>query len=594
MPLDGLVISAVVHELKEKILYGKIEKIYQPEIDEINLHIRCLGKSYRLLISASSHHPRIHLTATAKQNPPSPPMFCMLMRKHLQGGKILSVQQKEFERIIAIDVENYDELGSLSVKQLIVEIMGKHSNVVLVEKSQNKIIDSIKRISGDVNRYREILPGKIYIAPPGQDKVNPLLLNKDSFLSLFHRGTKGCPVQKALYTFLQGISPVTAREICYRAQIDEDLPMAYMTMGKYDALWDALTNLLQNVTSSNYIPNIIIGKSDRHVIDFSSIPLKHYEHLYDAMVADSISNILEDYYAQRDLHERLKQKSIDLRKFIVQTLDRLYKKMQKLLEELTASEKSEEYRIFGELLTANLHLIQKGNTEAEVINYYDEEGKTVKIPLDARLSPAQNAQRYFKKYAKAKTAVKEIKVQLEESENEIKYFENLLVYVENAADIQDLEDVRNELIEEGYLRKRKDKEEKIKRKSVPLSFISSDGFQILVGKNNKQNDALTCKIASKKDLWFHTKDIPGSHVVVISNQQSIPETTILEAAELAAFHSKGKLSGNVPVDYTEIKNVRKPSGAKPGMVIYDNHKTLYVTPRHDIAARLRQNKTESH
>lgn len=592
MPLDGLVVSAIVDELHSSIYHGKIEKVYQPENDEISLLIRCMGKNYRLVASASSHNPRVHITTSNKQNPVSPPMFCMLMRKHLQGGKITAIHQKDFERIIIIDIENYDELGSLSIKQLIIEIMGKHSNIILVDKAQNKILDSIKRISGDINRYREILPGKAYINPPDQGKANPLLLNKENFIDLLQGLTQGTVLYKALYTSLQGISPITAMEICKRAKLDEDIALVNLTSNTYNDLWHAFHHMMQSIKHNTYIPNLIRDKVDHHVIDFASILLEHYQGVHDTQTFDSISEVLEDYYYHRDLQERLKQKSVDLRKFVQQSLDKLYKKLQNLGEDLHAAEKSEDYRVYGELLTANLHLIKKGTTEVEVVNYYDETGGTIPIPLDAHLSPAQNAQRYFKRYGKSKTAVKEIDHQLQEAQQEIKYFENILVFIENATEIQDLDDVRSELIDEGYLKKRRDKTDKNKGKAKPLCFVSSDGFEILVGKNNKQNDELTLRVASKKDIWFHTKDIPGSHVIVLSKSLEVPEKTIQEAAALAAFHSKGKVSENVPVDYTEVKNVRKPNGTKPGMVIYENHRTIYVTPSNDIINQL-TNKTES-
>ncbi|MBB6216963.1 putative ribosome quality control (RQC) complex YloA/Tae2 family protein [Anaerosolibacter carboniphilus] len=593
MPLDGLVVSAIVDELNNKVCHGKIEKVYQPEDDEINLLIRCMGKNYRLVASASSHNPRVHITTINKQNPSSPPMFCMLMRKHLQGGKITAIEQKDFERIITIDIENYDELGSLTTKQLIIEIMGKHSNIILIDKAQNKILDSIKRISGDLNRYREILPGKTYIHPPDQGKANPLQLNKEDFIGLFQHLTQGSILYKALYTSFQGISPITAMEICKRAEVDEDTALVNISSNTYEALWHAFDHIMQSMKHKNYVPNLIRDKAEHHVVDFSSILLKHYEYLYNTITFDSISRVLEDYYFHRDLQERLKQKSVDLRKFIQHSLEKLYKKLQKLSEDLRDAERSEDYRIYGELLTANLHLIRKGATEVEVVNYYDEEGNTVLIPLDVHLSPSQNAQRYFKRYGKSKTAIKEIHRQVKEAQNEIKYFENILVFIENATEIQDLDDVRSELIDEGYLKKRKEKTEKNKGRTKPLSFTSSDGFEILVGKNNKQNDELTLKMASKKDLWLHTKDIPGSHVIVISKNLDVPDKTILEAATLAAFHSKGKLSENVPVDYTEVRNVRKPNGAKPGMVIYESHRTIYVTPTNDKIDQIINNKTES-
>ncbi|WZL74777.1 NFACT RNA binding domain-containing protein [Clostridiaceae bacterium 35-E11] len=594
MPFDGMVVSAIAHELQQKILHAKIEKIYQPESDEINILMRCFGKKYKLLLSASSNHPRIHFTEIDKTNPQSPPMFCMLMRKYLVGGKIVAIQQKDFERIIMIDIESHDELGYSTIKQLIIEIMGKHSNIILIDKSHNKILDSIKRISGDINRYREILPGRNYIFPPTHDKKNPLHIVFEEFISLINNATSATPIYKGIYTTLQGISPLCAREICYHAKVNSDTPISNLCEEDYKTIWSSLKSLLAHTLSGTFSPNIIVSKNDHQVLDFYTTIIHLYKPIYTFLFFDSISDVLEQYYLKRDVSDRLKQKSTDLRKFVTHTINKLYKKYQKLQEEWITAEQSQKYRIYGELLTANLHSIKKGDSEIEVINFYDEHGRTICIPLDIQLTPAQNAQKYFKKYTKAKNALRELQRQLQETKEEIHYFENLLHTIENAAYLEDIEEIRSELVEEGYLRKRKTtSSQKKKVQSKPLSFISSDGFNILVGKNNKQNDMLTLKIAAKKDLWFHTKDIPGSHVVIVSNNKPIPDQTILEAAEIAAFYSKAKQSSNVPVDYTEVKNVKKPSSAKPGMVIYENQKTLYITPRHDITTILDKNKSKS-
>ncbi|MCT4621373.1 MAG: NFACT family protein [Marinisporobacter sp.] len=588
MPFDGMVVSAIAHELIEKIQKGKIEKIYQPEADEINIFIRCFKEKYKLLLSASSKNPRIHLTKVDKVNPQSPPMFCMLLRKHLQGGRILDIRQKEFERIIIIDIESYDELGCMRIKQLIIEIMGKHSNIILLNPSENKIIDSIKRISGDINRYREVLPGKSYVAPPSQGKVSPIDISFEEFTKALKQSSLGTHIYKAIYTSLQGISPTASREICFRANIYDDEAISNLSFDQYHSLWNALKDFIPS-SQGTFSPNMILSKEDHHVVDFYSTPLKIYEEIYKCVGFDSISSVLEEYYIKRDLFHRLKQKSSDLRKFVTHTIHKLYNKSQKLQEEFITASNLENHKISGELLTANLHLVKKGDPQIEVVNYYDPDGNTIIIPLNINLTPAQNAQKYFKKYTKAKNAQKEIKHQLEETKNEVQYFENLLHTIENAFGLTDIEEIRLELMEEGYLKKKKSLTSNKKNiASKPLSFISSDGFEILVGKNNKQNDQLTLKIASKKDLWFHTKDIPGSHVIVISKNKEIPENTILEAAELAAFHSKGKMSSNVPVDYTPVKNVKKPSGAKPGMVIYENNKTIYITPRNNIIELLKK------
>ncbi|WP_129596364.1 Rqc2 family fibronectin-binding protein [Anaerophilus nitritogenes] len=589
MPFDGMVVSSIVHELKEKILMGKIDKIYQPENDEIHISIRCFKEKYKLLISASSNHPRIHLTHTAKINPQTPPIFCMLLRKHLQGGRIIDIYQQEFERIVILNIESYDELGVLSIKQLIIEIMGKHSNIILLDPSQNKILDSIKRISGDINRYREILPGKNYIAPPTQGKQNPLHLSFNDFVLKVQEATMGTSIYKAIYTSFQGISPVASREICFLSHIEQDKALVELLDTDYEHLWKTFNKFL---CVNNPNPHMVISKDNSEIIDFYPIPLKIYQEIYTSIDFDSMSDLLEQFYIQRDLFDRIKQKSTDLRKLIHHTMQKLLNKKQKLKEELLSAMKAQKYRVYGELLTANLHTIKKGDKSIEVMNFYDENCTTIKIALNEHLTPSQNAQKYFKKYTKSKNAQNEIDTQLKDTDNEITYFENLLQNIENTSDLENIEEIRLELMEEGYIKKKKISSKK-NTPSKPMSFISSDGYSILVGKNNKQNDHLTLKIASKKDLWFHTKDIPGSHVIIITNNQEVPQTTILEAAELAAYFSKGKISSNVPVDYTTVKYVKKPSGAKPGMVIYENNKTIYTTPRSNIVEILQMNQSKS-
>ncbi|MFZ5966306.1 MAG: Rqc2 family fibronectin-binding protein [Bacillota bacterium] len=580
MPLDGFVISAITHELTNCLVNARIDKIYQPEVDEIHMLLRNAGVNYRLLISISSSNPRVHLISEQKQNPESPPMFCMLMRKHLQGGKITNIEQYQFERIIYIDVESYDELGCLTVKRMVVEIMGKHSSLILMDKSNNKIIDSMKRVSSDINRYREILPGKAYIHPPGQDKNNPNALTKNSFLHLFEAKEVNLPLYKAIYTNLQGVSPTLAKEICYRANVDNEINSRLLSNEELEDVWNAINSLMTTLDSGQYTPSLYLSKDDQHVVDFSSISLHSLKRVHEEAHYHSISQVLEEYYLKRDLHERLSQKSADLKKIITQNIDRLQNKTQKLKEELTEAANCDIYRIYGELLTANMYSIQKGDERIEVQNFYEDNKRTI-IELDPMLSPSQNAQKYFKKYSKMKKAIKEIKKQLMETNEDHAYFESISNHLDNAANIQDINDLRMELVEGGYIKRRR-LPSKSKALSRPTCFLSSEGHKILVGKNNKQNDELTLKIASKNDLWFHTKDIPGSHVIVLMDHGEISDKTIAEAAELAAFHSKGKMSSNVPVDYTEIKYVKKPSGAKPGMVIYTNQKTIFVTPRQGL------------
>ena len=581
MPFDGIVVSAVVTELVDKLRYGRIEKIYQPEADEINLIIRNNSTSHKLLITANSSYPRVHLTNSSKQNPQSPPMFCMLLRKHLNGGKILSISQKDFDRIILIDIENYDELGDLTVRRLVIEIMGRHSNVILLDTQTNKIIDSIKRISADINRHREVLPGRTYIEPPEGNKSDPQNISSDDFINIIQKNFHDTAIFKAIYSSLQGLSPVVAKEICYRSNISPDTIITRLQNHDLMRIWESLNNIIKSVTFDHPKPIIIQEINTAAVIDFYAMELLSLLPHGKLMVFDSISDVIEKFYMRKDMSERLKQKSTDLRKCAVNTMEKMFSKKQKLFHEYQDASNSDMLRVLGDLVTSNLYRITTGMKEIQVENYYDD-NKEIIIPLESRLTPSQNAQRFFKKYSKSKIALVEIKKQLSDVEDEINYFENVVQSIENATSSDDIEDIRMELIEEGYLSKRKSPVKKNKKPTnKPLTFISSDGYEIHVGKNNRQNDLLTLKIASKNDFWFHTKNLPGSHVVLVTNNSVPPESSFLEAAELAAFFSKGKMSSNVPVDYTLIKNVKKPSGSKPGMVIYDHYKTIYSTPLQD-------------
>ncbi|MCG8482906.1 MAG: NFACT family protein [Clostridia bacterium] len=576
MPFDGIVTSNIVWELNTLLSNGRIEKIYQPEKDEIIIHIRSHASKYKLLISSSSHYPRIHITTETKSNPTSPPNFCMFLRKHLSGGKISSVSQVDFERIIQINVETFNELGDPSTKKLIVEIMGKHSNIILLDAASNKILDSIKKISSDVNRYRQILPGKTYVLPPGQDKVPPAHINQQSFIDKI-KETSG-PAIKSIYQSIQGFSPFIARQICELAGIDEDFPIPALSFENIEKLYDYFSQFNTIITSNSYEPCILTDEQGG-IVDFYAFSTPWIDKYYNVQYSDSISEVIQAFYCSRDKQNRLKQKSSDLDKHIHGILDKLYKKKQKLMDELIQAEASDTYRLYGELINANIYRIQPGLKTIRLENYY-QPGEWIEIPLDDQKSPSDNAQAYFKKYNKAKTAIKEKNHQLKETNKEATYFESVLQNIESASSSDDIEEIRQELIDEGYIRKRYSKKTKVKRShSKPYEYTSSEGFLIMVGKNNHQNDDLTLKTASKNDIWMHTKEIPGSHVIILAQGKTVPEKTLFEAAGLAAYYSKGKLSDNVPVDYTFVKNVKKPNGAKPGMVIYDYYNTLYVNPK---------------
>lgn len=556
MAFDGIVTRTMVRELQDKILLGKIEKIYQPEADELVFHIHTRNGNVKLLASAGSAHARVCFITENPVNPPAPLAFCMLLRKHLQGGRITDISQRGSERIIEISLETLNELGFTMSKKLIFEIMGKHSNIILVDIASGKIIDSIKRVSFDVNRVRQILPGMIYTYPPEQDKIPFREITPEQLEALPNDG-------KSILRSVGGIAPAFAEELALRSG---------------DARWDFFASVIAAVESGKSEDSRVYLDEGGAPIDFYPIPLSELEQSCTAEKFNDLSRAMEFYFDKKDSSNQGRQKSHDLIKAVNAQLDKMYLKKKRLSEDLLKAENSEDLRLYGELLTANIHLIKPGMKAVEVTNYYD--GLTVTIPLDVKLSPAKNAQHYFKKYGKSKTAIKEKQIQLEENETEIKYLESVLSFLENTDDVGEIESIRAELVETGYVRRRKQaggfKEKKYK--PMPYRYTLTNGMSVLVGRNNKENDFLTFKTAGNKDLWLHTKDIPGSHVIVQSGGAELDEEAVWEAAAIAAYHSKARTSENVAVDYVPVKYVKKPAGAKPGMVIFTNNRTVYVTP----------------
>ena len=586
MALDGLVIHSIVDELHKKLLGGKIDKVYQPENDEVVLHIRNNKENFKLVLSCSASNPRVYLASDyKKENPINAPMFCMLFRKYIQGGNIVNVSQVDFERIIKISVESFDELKEKTTKDIIIEIMGRHSNIILTHSSNNKIIDSAKRIPPSVSRVRQILPGQTYVLPPKQDKLNPITdISLNSFVDTL--SSFNGPIFKAIYSKFLGISPVIAKEICFRANIDENLLVSEISSDDISKIYKEFHNLFKHIKDNIYNPCMVIDTSIDKVLDFSCINLSLFSNL-SIINDDSISKILENYYATKDIKDRIHQRSSDLRKSISIKLDRLYNKLNKQEKELIESENAQIYKIKGELITSYIYMIEKGMESVDVANFYDSEYKNIKISLNTNFTPSENAQKYFKKYNKLKTAKKEITSQMEITKEEIDYLENIMLSIENCENLAELMDIREELGKVGYLRSKNNSKKETKLTTKPHEFVSSNGFKILVGKNNKQNDHLTLKVASNEDIWMHTKNIPGSHVIIKTEGKEVPDETIFEGAMLAAFFSKSKMSSQVPVDYTKKKNVKKPNGAKPGMVIYDTNNTIYVTPTEELVVKLK-------
>ena len=588
MALDGLVIHSLVNELSTKLIGGKVDKVHQPEDDEIVLYIRNNKENFKLVLSCSSSNPRVYIANDyKKENPIKAPMFCMLFRKYIQGGNIVNISQVGFERIIKISIDSLDELKEKTRKDIYIEIMGRHSNIILTHNSDNKIIDSAKRIPTSISRVRQILPGLTYELPPAQSKLNPLdNISKDSFIKSLK--TFDGPIFKGIYSKFLGISPVISKELCYRANINEKINTNDISEEDITSLYNEFSSLFNNIINNIFSPCIVINEKLDKVIDFSCINLTLYNDL-KFINKDSMSTILEDYYKTKDIKDRIHQRASDLKKSISVKLERLYHKQEKQEEELLEAENADIYKVKGELLTAYIYMIEKGMDSVEVQNFYDPNYENVTISLNKNLTPSENAQKYFKKYNKLKTAKKEITSQIAINKEEIDYLENIILSIENCENLAELQDIKDELIRLGYSKssgKLKSKKETALT-TKPHEFISSEGFKILVGKNNKQNDYLTLRIADPDDIWMHTKNIPGSHVIIKCAGKDISEQTIYEGAMLAAYFSKSKMSSQVPVDYTKKKHVKKPSGSKPGMVIYETNSTMYVTPTEEMVASLK-------
>ena len=553
MAFDGLMTRAVVRELQNSITQGKVEKVYQPEPDVLVLMIHTRAGNVKLLLSAGPSHARAHLIKEAPVNPPEPYTFCMLMRKHLNAARITEVSQAGCERIMEITFETMNELGFTVNKKLICEIMGKHSNIVLVDLESGRILDSIKRVGFDVNRVRQTLPGLIYQYPPAQDKIPFDGLEEHE--EELNRASDG----KMLMSLVSGISLAFADEAAKHA--------------------DRAGFIRETVAAAeegNLSPRMYLD-GEGAPKEYYFEPLSDFEDICEVRTFDTLSECLEAYFSLKVTSNQSKQKAADLSRAVNDLLNKKYLKKKRLSEDLLEAENSDELRLFGELLTANLHLVKQGMKSVDVISYYD--GSTVRIPLDVKKSPSANAQHYYKRYGKAKTAIKEKKVQIEENDAEIAYLESVMAFIEGAGSVEEVDALRQELTETGYLRARKKGGYKEKKaRPQPLKYRLGSGLTCLVGRNNKENDYLTFRMAQKGDIWLHTKDIPGSHVLVQTGGAQISEEDIFEAASIAAFHSKASRSQNVPVDYVPVRYVKKPQGAKPGMVIFTNNRTVYADP----------------
>lgn len=563
MAFDGVTIANLVSELKKELIGGRLYKIAQPENDELLITVKQPTGQKRLLISADASLPLLYLTESNKPSPITAPNFCMLLRKHLQNGRITDISQPGLERIVHLGIEHLDEMGDLRQKTLVVEIMGKHSNIIFCD-DKGIIIDSIKHVSAAVSSLREVLPGKPYFVAGTQNKLDALHTDRQSFQEAL--SAKPQPIFKALYGSFTGISPVLAQELCYQAGVDGDRPTAALTESDYERLYQALSAMAAAILEERFTP--CIAYQGDTPVEFCALPLTMYCHAPKerTVLLDSMSGLLEQYYAQRSSLSRIRQKSADLRHIVQTALERNVKKYDLQQRQLKDTEKRDTYRVYGELLNTYGYSAQPGAKILEAVNYYT--GENVSIPLDPTLTATENAKKYFERYGKLKRTFEALSTLTTEVKAEIDHLESVSNALDIALQEEDLAQIKEELAESGYIRKRAGvKKQKIT--SRPFHYLSSDGFHIYVGKNNYQNDELTFKFATGNDWWFHAKQMPGSHVVVkLENAPELPDKTFEEAARLAAYYSKGRGSDKVEIDYVQKKHVKKPSGAKPGFVVY--------------------------
>lgn len=572
MAFDGIVIANLTRDIRDKLEGGKINKIAQPEKDELLLTVKNNRETLRLSISASASLPLIYFTEANKPSPLTAPNFCMLLRKHIGSGKIISVSQPGLERIIEFTVEHLDEMGDLCRKRLIVELMGKHSNIIFC-REDGIILDSIKHISSQISSVREVLPGRRYFIPQTLEKADPLTVTEEEFSALMQSAP--APVQKALYQKLTGISPLIATELCHLASLDGDHSANELNSTELCHLYHTLSLMMEDVRSGSFLPNIIYQNNEPK--EFSSLPLTCFAHSsFLAKEFSSISALLDTYYAQKSVLTRIRQKSSDLRRIVQTALERNYKKYDLQQKQLKDTQKREKYKIYGELLTTYGYELAGGEKELKCLNYYTNED--ICIPLDPQLTAQENSQKYFGKYNKLKRTYEAMTGMLIETRREIDHLESISAALDIAVREEDLVPIKEELTEFGFIKKHGPAGKKARITSRPYHYLSTDGFHIYVGKNNYQNEEVTFKLAGGSDWWFHAKGIPGSHVIVKSEGQELPDRVFEEAGALAAWYSKGRGSEKVEIDYIQRRHVKKAAGGAPGFVIYHTNYSMMATP----------------
>ena len=573
MAFDGITIAAMVKELNTSLKGGRINKIAQPESDELLLTARGQDGQKRLLLSASPSLPLLYFTSKNRISPLTAPNFCMLLRKHIGSARITDITQPGMERVVQFHLEHLNELGDVCHKILIMELMGKHSNLIFCD-DKGMILDSIKHVSSNMSSVREVLPGREYFIPKTQDKLDPLTITEEEFLSVICQ--KPLPAAKAIYSSLTGISPVMAQEVCFRASIDGNDSMQSLNEAARTHLYHTFARIMEQVKEGGFTPNIIFRGDEP--VEYGMLDFQQYGPEYHSVSFDSVSQMLETYYASRDLITRIRQKSADLRRIVQTALERNRKKLMLQQKQMKDTEKKDKYKVYGELINTYGYGLEEGVKSFKALNYYTNEEIT--IPLDPQLTPQENSKKYFDRYQKLKRTQEALEEQIKETTEEIQHLESISNALDIAREESDLSQIKEELTEFGYIKKHytSKKGAKMQTKSKPFHYISSDGYDIYVGKNNYQNDELTFKFASGNDWWFHAKKMPGSHVVVKTKDGTLPDRTFEEAGSLAAYYSQGRTAPKVEIDYLQKKNVKKPAGAKPGFVVYYTNYSLMAVP----------------
>lgn len=576
MAFDAGMIAAITNELNNTIINAKVEKIHQPEKDVIILYLHNGRNDYKLFISAGANNPRINITNESYENPKTPPMFCMLLRKHLTGARVSAIRQLGFERAIELSFDTHDELGFDCVKYIYVEIMGKHSNIIFCNQDK-KVANAIKIIDFTTSQKRQVLPGMMYEAPPPQDKKSPLDENMNDFINAYDTSMYRLETDKFITNNYMGISQLVAREISHK-------------VGKNHSpqeLWLVFNQFTERIRTNNFTP-VLVRDENGKLIEYSFMPIEQYGNRAIPEIKDSFGELIDEYFTTRDKSDRIKQRAADILKLLSNTEARLLRKIQLQKNDIKSCAEKDIQKLYGELILSNIYKLEKGMTKVSLPNYYDDDLAEVEIQLDSRLTPSQNAQVYFKRYNKSKIAEVELAKQIKISEVELDYIYTVFESLTKAENETDLNEIRHELYESGYASKMRNYSVQKMKQSKPMEFVTDGGYKILCGKNNIQNDFLTFKTASKFDYWFHTKNIPGSHVVMLCDGDEPSETDFTQAAMIAAYYSKASDGVNVAVDYTLVKNIKKPGGSKPGFVTYSTNWTAYVTPEYEAVKKLKK------